>query len=394
MSKLETDEQNLGLVASVPTVNEINVAEKTPTSKGVRAEANYLKLKNIKPKGINLGGERREERPVLPPVLPNVSRGEGRVTHAQGHRPEPETDPTEPRHEGLWGDNLKEAAGLLAQQILTKMNERQGGVPTFCDNSLLALIKQLRQLDPVLPWEESLGAVGGREGEQLGMALERLRLYLARKRQGRFVDFAERLSKEGGSGTLGESEIGDYELIMSQGVGDCMHWKGKSLFKSVFDFSIYTMLLWDLKPRTIIEIGSGVGSSAVWMADLLKTFGTEGRVYSVDLVRPDVWHADVTFIEGDCRAIENAFGEEFLRGLPHPWLFIEDAHANVLAVVRHFHPHFARGDYVVIEDSPGKRDDIGAFVEEFPGNYKVDTHYTDFFGRNSTCSRDSILVRM
>jgi cephalosporin hydroxylase/SAM-dependent methyltransferase len=328
-----------------------------PQGARARAEANYQRLRNIKPKGVSLGGEAPESR-----------------------------------RESLGGDQLKEAAGQLAQQILAKIGERQGGVPTFCDNSLLALVKRLRQLDPELPWEESIGRFGGPEGEELGRALERLRLYLERRRRGRFVDFAERLSAEGG-GALGASEIGNYELIMSQGVGECMHWKGRPLFKSVFDFSLYSMLLWDLKPRTIIEIGSGAGASAVWMADLSKSFGTECRVYSVDVVRPAASHDGVSFIEGDCNAVEKIFADDFLRDAPHPWLLIEDAHANVLGVLRHFHPHLARGDYLVIEDSPGKRAEIEAFFGEFPGGYKVDTHYTDFFGRNATCSRDSILVR-
>lgn len=291
----------------------------------------------------------------------------------------------------LAGDELKEAAGRLAQQILAKMYERQAGVPTFCDNSLLALIKQLRQLDPQLPWEESVGRVGGPAGAQLAHALGRLRDYLSRQRQGRFVEFSER---QAGAGAAGESEIGHYELIMSQGVGECMHWKGVPLFKSVFDFSLYTMLLWDLKPRTVVELGSGVGSSAAWMADLSKTFGTEWHVYSVDIAPPDLSHEGVTFVEGDCREVGAVFPEEFLRAAPHPWLFIEDAHVNVRGVLTHFHPHLAPGDYVVLEDSPGKREEIAAFLADFPGCYKVDTHYTDFFGRNATCSRDSIFVRV
>ena len=36
--------------------------------------------------------------------------------------------------------------------------------------------------------------------------------------------------------------------------------------------AMYQMLLWELKPKTIIEIGSGTGGSAVWMADLMKSY--------------------------------------------------------------------------------------------------------------------------
>ena len=58
-------------------------------------------------------------------------------------------------------------------------------------------------------------------------------------------------------------DLSDLDLMMSQGVFDCMQWRGMPLFKTVYDFSIYTMLLWALKPRTIIELGSGTGASAV-----------------------------------------------------------------------------------------------------------------------------------
>jgi len=39
-------------------------------------------------------------------------------------------------------------------------------------------------------------------------------------------------------------------------------------------------------------------------------------------------------------------------------------------------------------------DDIGKFLVQEPDCYKVDTYYTDFFGRNVTCAQDSILVRV
>jgi hypothetical protein len=52
-----------------------------------------------------------------------------------------------------------------------------------------------------------------------------------------------------------------------------------------------------------------------------------------------------------------------------------------------------QGDYVVIEDSASKKDDITRFLLGTPGCYAVDTYFTDFFGRNVTCAQDSIFVR-
>ncbi len=54
------------------------------------------------------------------------------------------------------GSALKKAAFKFEEEIRAKVKERQHGVPTFCDNTVLSLIGQLRQLDDALPWEESI----------------------------------------------------------------------------------------------------------------------------------------------------------------------------------------------------------------------------------------------
>jgi cephalosporin hydroxylase len=312
---------------------------------------------------------------------------------ATEQNPRPATTSVRPESTpaSLVGDDLKKAVFEFEEEIRAKMKERQHGVPTFCDNTVLSLIRQLRQLDGALPWEESIKQLGA-AGAQAGAALEHLKLFLMRKNQGRFVNYEARF-RQTAEGSISERDIGYYEFITSQGVEECMQWKGIPLFKTVYDFSIYTMMIWNLRPRTVIELGSGMGSSAVWMADLMKTFGLEGHIYSLDLRRPDLDYEGISFIEGDSQKIEEAFPEDVLKSMPHPWLFIEDAHVNVLGVMRYFHSHFESGDYVVIEDSGQKQDDIKQFLLQHPDCYKLDTAYTDFFGRNSTCSRDSIFIR-
>jgi cephalosporin hydroxylase len=153
------------------------------------------------------------------------------------------------------------------------------------------------------------------------------------------------------------------------------------------------MLLWELRPRSVIELGSGTGSSAVWLADLMETFDIDGRVLSLDLKPPKMRHDRVRFLAGDCTRIEVALPAEVLSPLPRPWLVIEDAHVNVSGVLAHFHGWLQAGDYLIVEDSLSKRQEIGRFVDDFPDLYEVDTRYTDFFGRNVTCAVDSIFVR-
>jgi cephalosporin hydroxylase len=51
------------------------------------------------------------------------------------------------------------------------------------------------------------------------------------------------------------------------------------------------------------------------------------------------------------------------------------------------------GDYLVVEDSDAKRDELRRFLAAHPEDHRVDTRYTDYFGRNATCANDSFLVR-
>src|SRR2546428_894569 len=138
---------------------------------------------------------------------------------------------------------------------------------------------------------------------------------------------------------------------MSQGMVDCMGWKGMHLFKAVYDFSLYTMILWSLRPASIIELGSGTGASAIWLDDVARMFGIRIHVYSVDLKRPQLQNDNVTFIEGDCRVIEQVFPENVLRDAAHPWIVIEDAHVKVSGVLGYFLRHLPQGDIGEVEDS-------------------------------------------
>ncbi len=290
----------------------------------------------------------------------------------------------------IGGEALKRAAEALAAEVEDKVGKRQNGLPTFFDNFVRGVIAELRLLDPARPWEETAQRLSGPQGERLRARLALLRRVLA-GRGGRLADYAERAGATPGAWP---SAIGPDTLTMSQGTAECLHWRGRPLFKTVFDFALVPMMLWDLRPATVIELGSGNGASALWMADLMASFGIDAQVYSLDLEARRIAHERVTFMAGDCNAIAAAFPAEFLDPLAHPWLVVEDAHVNVPGVLAHFHRFLAAGDVLYVEDSLTKRRDLARFTAEFAGAYKVDTRYTDFFGRNATCAVDSILVRV
>src|SRR5258708_31645092 len=98
------------------------------------------------------------------------------------------------------------------------------------------------------------------------------------------------------------------------------------MVKDPFDIALYAMLLWELRPRTVIEVGSKSGGSGRWFGDQLKTFGIDGHVYSIDVVPVRGMDGEnVTFMEGNGRELEQVLSRPFLATLPKPWLVIEDA---------------------------------------------------------------------
>ena len=290
------------------------------------------------------------------------------------------------------GADLRHRAGELLEALERKIEDDQGGVPTFFDNHLKRILTQAVRPGPGVP----IGLVLGPQAP-LHRApppeLERLRPFLDRFEEGRFIDYRIRRVEKPGQKPR-RSEIDPDDMTLSQGAWDSLRWRGLPLFKTVYDFAIYPMLIWELQPKTIIELGSGSGASALWMGDLLQSFGLAGKVVSIDITRPGITHPRVRFLRGDCERIAEVLPVMEMIGLGHPWLVIEDAHVNVLGVLRHLHPQLRHGDYLVVEDSSIKSQALARFLAEIPGAYKVDTRYTDFFGQNATASFDSIFRRV
>ena len=238
-----------------------------------------------------------------------------------------------------------------------RIAREQGGLNSIFDSWFTRVMTRLVELDPTRSWEasvEQLAAQFPAQAQGLKWDLFRLRLFLDRWQQGRFVEFARREQ----SGIYYHPQYGtefgvdvlltcpgraidaalarpaaDEERVRFRGLSDAAH---------------------ELKPKTIFEVGSGLGASAAWFADT----ASDVTVHSVDLVKAEASHPRVTYYQGDCSEPEALFGPGLLRSEPHPWLVVEDAHHNVAAVLEHLHPHLVPGDYLVVEDSEIKRDDI------------------------------------
>jgi len=293
------------------------------------------------------------------------------------------------------GDDLKAAALRYSDELRERVKEEQGGLFSVFDGWFTRAVARLLQFDPTRSWEESVGACAPQSplGQDLQWDLQRLRLFLDRWQQGRFVPYARRRQSGAHYHPRFGTEFGVDVMLTCQGAPSLMHWRGAPLMKNVFDFAIYPALIAELRPRTVFEIGSGSGASAAWIADHLTLCGAEARIHSVDLIKARMEHPLVTFHHGDCANPESLFEPQLLRSAPHPWLVIEDAHHNVDAVLEHMHQFLLPGDYLVVEDSDVKQQSLGKFNEAHPGDYLVDTRFTDYFGRNATCAADAIFLR-
>ena len=127
-------------------------------------------------------------------------------------------------------------------------------------------------------------------------------------------------------------------------------YRGIDLLKGPEDLFILYQMFWHVRPRTVIELGSFTGASALWMADALKGSNIECNVFSVDidlsLLHPlikSLQSPNLSFFEGDCNEIKEVFPTRFLNEQPHPIIVIDDVHENSENIMEYFHKHLILG---------------------------------------------------
>jgi cephalosporin hydroxylase len=199
--------------------------------------------------------------------------------------------------------------------------------------------------------------------------------------------------------------------------------RGCMVLKTADDQTIIKELLVHVKPATVIELGTFTGGTAVWIADMMKMEDVTCSVYSMDInpaiiedrvkeIKPE----NVTFLQGDSNKVADTFTADFLKGLPHPWVVIEDSHESVSGTLEYFLGYMEVGDYFVVEDThPHLPAQLGygrifkgeytscsntllTIVKEFLAKHEkecaVDSYFTDFFGYNGTWNWHGFIRRM
>ena len=187
-------------------------------------------------------------------------------------------------------------------------------------------------------------------------------------------------------------------------------YKNRSLIKNPFDLALYLKLLQQVRPRTIIEIGSFEGGSAYWLSDQCTALGFNTQVISLDINPPvtleDSLNEKVKFLYGD---IYDLFAGDLVREIlncARPFLFIEDGPHDYEGCTKalQFFDYFAQsGEYIIIEDGilkdlkyrkykNGPNRAINNFLKS-NNSYCIDRSYCDYFGYNVTWNTNGYIVK-
>lgn len=183
-------------------------------------------------------------------------------------------------------------------------------------------------------------------------------------------------------------------------------YKGVQAIRCPFDYVLYQMIISEIKPDLIIEIGTHKGGGALYLADLLTILGT-GVVHSID-IKEDydkslLNHSRIKVFTKGWEDYDLREAEGFSK-----ILVIEDgAHTyeHSIGAMKKFAPLVSLGSYLIVED--GILDELG-MKEKYNGGpvraiheflkdnqkFEIDRKWCDFFGKNATFNVDGYLKRV
>lgn len=183
-------------------------------------------------------------------------------------------------------------------------------------------------------------------------------------------------------------------------------YKGIPCIKCPFDYVLYQMIIEEVKPDLIIEIGTNQGGSALYYADLLELQG-KGIVHSIDIKdkcgdRVKNHHRIKLYKEGWIKYDFDS-AKEFEKVL-----IIEDSShefENTLDVMNKFWEYVSIDSYFIIED--GIINDLGREKRYHGGpvkainsflthndHFKLEEKWLNFFGKSATFNTLGYLKRI
>ena len=184
-------------------------------------------------------------------------------------------------------------------------------------------------------------------------------------------------------------------------------YKGVKTVKCPFDYTLLQMLIWDVKPDLIIEIGTAFGGSALYMADLLRTINN-GKVHTIDIVKKTYHplvtnHPNITCFFDGFQNYDISLTKNF-----NKILVIDDgSHTkqDVLDAFEKFNSVVSKGSYYLVEDGIVNILGIDNYFGGGPlqaldiilnntSEFKIDRKYCDLFGENYTFNPNGYLLKI
>jgi cephalosporin hydroxylase len=133
------------------------------------------------------------------------------------------------------------------------------------------------------------------------------------------------------------------------------YWLGHHVLKCPFDLWTYQEILFEVRPELIIETGTYLGGSALFLASICDLLG-HGEVLTIDSQRQDGLpvHPRITYLNGSStsRGILRRVRERAAGKTP-VLVLLDSGHGrdHVLAELRAYAPLVTAGSYLVVEDT-------------------------------------------
>jgi|TARA_R110002110_G_scaffold289476_2_gene503924 cephalosporin hydroxylase len=176
-------------------------------------------------------------------------------------------------------------------------------------------------------------------------------------------------------------------------------YRGIKSIKCPFDYALYQMIIFDVKPDLIIEIGTNHGGSSLYLSDMLDIIG-KGVIHTIDIMEYPL--SDLVKNNKRIKRFVSPNGfKDYDINLANGFnkvLIIDDGshhYLDVKASLEKFKHLISQNSYFIVED--GILDKLGMEVEYQGGpnkaileflsknsDFKVDHRLCNFFGENAT----------
>src|ERR1700730_4623594 len=172
-------------------------------------------------------------------------------------------------------------------------------------------------------------------------------------------------------------------------------YRGIKAIKCPFDYVMYQMLIFDIKPDLIIEIGTNRGGTALYFADLLDIIGN-GEVHTIDILKDQ---ADPLVHSNPRIKLFTAGYQDYDLSQTNRFekiLVIEDGshtYEDTIAAVKKFAPIVTKESYLIVEDgiiselglnksfNGGPLKAINEFLQ-MNKDFVIERKWCDMFGTN------------